>query len=148
MQWDVVFSEEQQERWRRKKNEGRLRLECGVCRSGDHMSHFAPCMVIDGLGFMLNNHVGVENKPSENPEERVVVRTGVRLKRPHVSLNNSSVITPTIHINTHEVRHKHVYKNMKTLQTVCLYLGEFCKQKVIYCVINQKRVASWLIFRY
>lgn len=66
MQWDAVFSEEQQERWRgEKKNEGRLKLGCGVCRSGDHMSHFAPCVVIDGLGFMLNNHVGVENKPSE-----------------------------------------------------------------------------------
>lgn len=91
----------------KKKNEGRLRLGCGVCRSGDHMSHFAPCVVSDGLGFMLNNHVGVENKPYENPEERVAVRTGARLKRPHVSLNNSSVITPTVYINTHEHRHKH-----------------------------------------
>lgn len=71
------------------------------------MSHFAPCVVSDGLGFMLNNHVGVENKPNENPEERMAVRTGARLKRPHVFLNNSSVITPMIHINTHEPRHKH-----------------------------------------
>lgn len=92
------------------KNEGRLRLGCGVCRSGDHMSHFAPCVVSDGLGFMLNNHVEVENKPYENPEERVAVRTEARLKRPHVSLNNSSVITPTVHINTHEHRDKHTAK--------------------------------------
>lgn len=98
MQWDAVFLEEQQETLRG-KNEGRLRLGCGVCRSGDHMSHFAPCMVIDGLGFMLNNHVGVENKPSENPEERVANRSKTK-ETPCMPFINSSVITPTIHINT------------------------------------------------
>lgn len=81
MPWDTMFSEEQQEQWRKRERRGieeresdrerEQRRERGRRSRSEwvwwpHVPSVAQCSVIAGLGFVLNIHREAENKPCPN----------------------------------------------------------------------------------